>query len=54
MPSYSAILRGPKLPDKCYLTLVTSACFLVGKTLDGGSIRTPPPFMDTEWSDKKI
>ena len=35
------------------LTLVTSACFLVGETSEGGGIR-PPPFEDTEWSDKKI
>ena len=35
------------------LTLVTSACFLVGKTSEGGGIR-PPPFVVTDWSDKKF
>ena len=34
------------------LTLVTSACFSVGETSEGGGI--PPPFEDTDWSDKKI
>ena len=34
------------------LTLVTSACFSVGETLEGGGIH-PAPFEDTEWSDKK-
>ena len=38
---------------KSILTLVTSACFSVGETSEGGGIR-PPPFKDTEWSDQKI
>ena len=29
------------------------ACFSVGETSEGGGIR-PPPFEDTEWSDKKF
>lgn len=36
-----------------FLTLVTSACFSVGKTSEGGVIRPFSPFEDTEWSDKK-
>ena len=41
------------VPSKSLLTLVTSACFSVSETSEGGEIRPPPPFEDTEWSDQK-